>query len=272
MNHFKKNKDISDILERLRAKKLVPFVGTGMSSHLGLPDWQELVNKVASMTGQNPEEIKEKRDLLVSIEYLVILGHDKVNDILSDILQKAIDSSVQSHRHECLAQFDAPTIYTTNWDNVIEHTYDRLSRPYNLVETASDFLRLDPSITTIIKYHGSLSHPETLVITESDYYDRFGIDSPFDLRLRADLMEKSLLFLGYSLRDYNVRYIWNRAQKTLNRVLDSGAKPPPSYFVSVSRDNVFETVLSKNNIITINLDSKDQFPIFLEYLANNLNM
>ena len=271
MIQFEENEHILEIIKRLKKKNLMPFVGAGMSTHLGLPDWQTLVNKVASMTGQNPDEIRERRDLLVAIEYLIIKGHDKVRDILSDILHKAVDpSSLISHQHECLAMWDAPTIYTTNWDDVIEFTYDRLSKPYNLVETASDFLNLDPTATTIIKYHGSLRHPDTLVITESDYYDRFGIDSPFDIRLRADLVEKSLLFLGYSFRDYNVRYIWNRAQKMLGHVLGPGTKPPPSYFVSVSQDRVFETVLRKNNIVTIDIDSKEAFPGFLEFLTDHI--
>lgn len=270
MNQFEKNEHILEIVERLRKKRLIPFVGAGMSRPLGLPDWQTLVDKVASMTGQNPHEIRERRDLLVAIEYLVIEGHDKVRDILSEILHKTVDPSVVSRPHEYLAMWDAPTIYTTNWDDVIELTHDRLSKPYNLVETPSDFLNLDPTATTIIKYHGSLRHPETLVITESDYYDRFGIDSPFDIRLRADLVEKSLLFLGYSFRDYNVRYIWNRVQKRLSHVLGPDLKPPPSYFVSVSKDRVLETVLMKHNIVTINLDSKETFPGFLEFLARKL--
>jgi hypothetical protein len=268
MKRFEKNRTINEIIERLRKKQLIPFIGTGMSSHLGLPDWQALVDKVAIMTGQNKNEIREKRDLLVAIEYLVINGHDKVRDILLDLINKPIDQSIKSRQHECLVQLDTPTIYTTNWDNIIEMTYDRLSKPYNLVERASDFLAIDPSITTIIKYHGSLRHPETLVITESDYYDRFGIDSPFDIRLRADLLESSLLFLGYSLRDYNVRYIWNRTQKILSGALQSKKKPPPSYFISVSRDKIFETVLRKNNIIIVNLDTKEEFPCFLEYLVS----
>ena len=191
-----------------------------------------------------------------------------VEEILATILEKVDDPVPHSLAHEYLAALNAPVIYTTNWDNVIEGTYHRLSKPYNLVEKSSDFLNLRSWDPTIIKYHGSLSHPKTLVVTESDYYERFGTDSPFDIRLRSDLLEKSLLFLGYSLRDYNVRYLLNRVQKTLSAVV---VDPPPSYFVAIHTDEVFETVLAKNNIVTINLDSAKEFLPFMKHLVHNVS-
>jgi hypothetical protein len=240
-----------------------------MSKPLGLPDWDDLVDEVAKRTDQDPNMIKEKRDLLVAIEYLFIRGTAKIEEVLATILDRADEPVPHSTAHEYLVALDAPVIYTTNWDNVIEGTYDHLSKSYNLVETANDFLYLRPWKPTIIKYHGSLRHPKTLVVTESDYYERFGTDSPFDIRLRSDLMEKSLLFLGYSLRDYNVRYLWNRVQKTLSAVVAD--RPPPSYFVAVHRDEVFETVLAKNNIVTINLDSAKQFVPFMKHLVSSVS-
>jgi len=268
MNSFQDNSRINDIIVKLREKKLIPFVGAGMSKPLGLPDWDDLVEEVAKHTEQDVNIIKEKRDLLVAIEYLFIKGMDKVEDILANILVKADEPVPHSLVHEFLVSLNAPVIYTTNWDNMIEGTYDQLSKPYNLVETASDFFHIRSGVATVIKYHGSLRHPDTLVVTESDYYERFGTDSPFDIRLRSDLMEKSLLFLGYSLRDYNIRYLWNRVQKTLSTIVSD--QPPPSYFVSVHKDEVFETVLSKNNIVTINLDTESQFLQFMEHLAHSI--
>jgi hypothetical protein len=260
---------VKNIVRKLRMKKLIPFVGAGMSKPLGLPDWDDLVEEVAIRTNQDAKMIKEKRDLLVAIEYLFIKGSAEVEDILAIIIDKSDESIIESPTHEYLAALDAPVIYTTNWDDIIEGTYDRLSKPYNLVEKAADFLNISPSKPTIIKYHGSLHHPETLVVTESNYYERFGTDSPFDIRLRSDLMDKSLLFLGYSLRDYNVRYLWSRVQKTLSAVVDD--RPPPSYFIAVHKDEVFEAVLAKNNIVTINLNSEMQFLPFMNYLADKVS-
>ncbi|MBN1267902.1 MAG: SIR2 family protein [Anaerolineales bacterium] len=265
MSSIDNEQRIQDIIRKLKGKKLIPFVGAGMSKPLGLPDWDDLVEEVAVRTNQDPKAIREIRDLLVAIEYLFIKGAARAEDILAKIVDK--DPVPESRTHECLAAFNAPEIYTTNWDNVIEGTYDRLGKPYNLVEKAADFLCIESFKPTIIKYHGSLHHPRTLVVTESDFYERFGTDSPFDIRLRSDLMEKSLLFLGYSLRDYNVRYLWNRVQKTLSAFIND--PPPPSYFVSIHRDEVFETVLAKNNIVTINLDSEDKFLPFMEFVAEN---
>jgi len=268
MDSLQNELHVKNIVAKLQKRKLIPFVGAGMSKPLGVPDWDDLVEEVAKRTNQDAKMIKEKRDLLVAIEYLFIKGTTKVEEILATILEKADEPVPESLAHEYLAALDAPVIYTTNWDNIIEGTYDRLSKPYNLVEKATDFLDLRSWEPTIIKYHGSLQHPKTLVVTESDYYERFGIDSPFDIRLRSDLMEKSLLFLGYSLRDYNVRYLWNRVQRTLSAFVAD--RPPPSYFIAIHKDEVFQTVLAKNNIVTINLDSAMKFLPFMKYLADSV--
>jgi len=60
----------------------------------------------------------------------------------------------------------------------------------------------------IIKFHGDLNHPDQIVLTESDYENRLRLLTAMDHRLRADLLGRVVLFIGYSFRDPNVSYLF----------------------------------------------------------------
>jgi hypothetical protein len=55
------------------------------------------------------------------------------------------------------------------------------------------------------------------VLTESDYFARLAFDGPLDVRFRADAMSRTLLFIGYSMQDLNIRLLLYRIWETWNR-------------------------------------------------------
>ena len=58
--------------------------------------------------------------------------------------------------------------------------------------------------------HGTCSDDASLVLTESSYFDRLEFESAIDIKLRADTLGKSLLFVGYNLGDINIRYLLHK--------------------------------------------------------------
>ncbi|QDV25870.1 SIR2 family protein [Aureliella helgolandensis] len=265
MSDFRTDPLVEELVERLMERRVIPFAGAGVSANAGLPGWDELVSRVASALGISPEAIREKRDLLVAIEYLMIQGKDVIPTILADILEWSKNIPDPPEPIKNIARLDAPAVYTTNWDDLQEEAYKQLGKPYTSVAHPTDLTKLSSSATPILKYHGSIHHPNTMVISESQYYERFGIDSPFDLRLRADMMEYHMLFLGYSFRDYNVRYIWNRTQKLFGDI--DLAEPRCAFFVATRTDPIFHAVLEASNIRVIHLDGHGEFPLFMEHLS-----
>jgi hypothetical protein len=159
--------------------------------------------------------------------------------------------------HRFLAAVPKPMlIVTTNYDDLIERAFDDAGRPYHLVmypesdeiaaavlwwkPGASEPERFAPSVlplnvddTTIIyKMHGSVRRAETqrqwdsFVITEEDYV-RFlsrmtakggAIPSRFMLHIR----NSSLLFLGYGLRDWNLRVMLEKLRRTFGGRMEGG--------------------------------------------------
>ena len=147
-----------------------------------------------------------------------------------------------SHRHQL--------IVTTNYDDALEQACDEAQEPYDLAvymahgDQKGKFLHVpfdgEPKLitvpntyldfpidedgdlerTVILKIHGAVdnvrrSHPwrENYVITENDYIDylsRGQIESLVPLQLLNKMRESHCLFLGYRVRDWNLRVFLHR--------------------------------------------------------------
>ena len=82
------------------------------------------------------------------------------------------------------------------------------------------------------------------MLAETDYFNRLAFDSPLDLKFQADALGKTILFVGYSLSDLNIRLILYRLWR---RWHESGyEKDRPKSFVFMMRPNpVEEAVLEQ---------------------------
>ncbi len=141
-------------------------------------------------------------------------------------------------------------IVTTNYDDALERAFDEANEPYDLAvymahaEHKGKFLHVpfsgDPQLiavpntyldfpidddgelgrTIILKIHGAVDnargpHPcrENYVTTENDYIDylsRAPIESLLPLQLLNKMRESHCLFLGYRVRDWNLRVFLQR--------------------------------------------------------------
>jgi SIR2-like protein len=138
-------------------------------------------------------------------------------------------------------------IVTTNYDDVMERTLTAAGEPHDVVSYLADgefrgkFLHRMPSGETqlierpneyqglplderrdlrrpvVLKLHGAVdrasSDNDSYVITEDHYIDyltRSDISNLIPVTLREKLRRSHFLFLGYSLRDWNLRVILHR--------------------------------------------------------------
>jgi hypothetical protein len=104
------------------------------------------------------------------------------------------------------------TLYTTNFDDFVERSLAMYGRAYQAV-AIEEHMRPSPSTTEVVKFHGDWNHPDRMVLTESDYEKRMEFRSMMDRRLWSDLLNRSLLFLGYSFRDPNVAYLFRQVKE-----------------------------------------------------------
>lgn len=238
--------DIPDQLVELAAqRRLIPFVGAGFSAGLGFPSWRDLLRTLCdeSQHAVTFDEVIEATngDLLQAAEYLYLKHDRQIGPLRHEIERSFAKASVDpltSGPHVELVNLGAGQIYTTNYDDAIERTYTGLGLSISPVVLPKDVALADTDKTQIVKYHGDLAHERTLVLTESAYYRRLDFESPMDLKFRSDLLGKSVLFMGYSFRDINIRIIWFKLMEMMRDIPE--ADRHPSYIVMLEPNAVLE--------------------------------
>ena len=218
---------IMEIAELLASYKLVPFLGAGVSRrHLGLA--------AAELAQALSTEIGEPLETLLSTAsdiYAARRGSDAFIAFLRERLLVDHLDEQKAPGHRLLLSLGPRLVYTTNQDNIFELTALKYGRPYRRVITIDDLSVAIPGEPLLIKFHGDLDVPASLVFGDQSYRDRMAEqDHPLDIKLRADLLGKRLLFIGYSLRDENVTKLLEAIRKAFRGTL------PPSYLLAFDDD------------------------------------
>ncbi|MCY3792718.1 MAG: SIR2 family protein, partial [Gemmatimonadetes bacterium] len=192
-------------------------------------------------------------DRLRIAEYYYLTQGKQVGPLRREIeRQFANDSPLSFGGYIDLVNLGAQRIYTTNFDDLIERTYGELDLPFEMIATPRDLALSTGSETEIVKYHGDLTNDPSLVLTESQYHRRLNFESPMDLKFRADLLGKSVMFVGYSFSDMNIRIIWFRLLDMMRGVDQKDL--PTSYMVIVKPNQVEELLYEDAGIETVVLD------------------
>ncbi len=260
---------LDKLAQEIRDKKIIPFIGAGMSKNVGLPGWESMIDLVAEDLEIDPEILSVHGDYLQICEYHIIKNGGSKNRI-SKLLDRSMRSIAvdigSSDVHRYLVGMKFPLIYTTNFDELIEKAFRYHKMPYCCIATLEDILKAKENVTQIVKFHGTLDHDETLVVSETDYHNRMDMEGVLDIKLRSDLLGKTVLFLGYSFRDLDIRYMWSK----LFKIMQSNCK---AYMVTVKPNFVFDVVYGEKGMKVICLDSdhnKEDFTLFMKNLHDRV--
>ena len=246
-NEDTETKDIHKLTELIKQKKVMLFVGAGISRSVGLPDWGQLINRLGNQLGYDAGLFDIYGDNMMLAEYAGIeLGEEfyqslKTNlQINNEIRSKLNGSSI----YESILKLDFPVIYTTNYDNLLEEYYKDNNHEYDVVNTIEDMRMLHSGSTRIMKFHGSLDDRTEIVLAESQYFKRMDFQSFMDVQLQADLLKYHVLFIGYSLSDINVKLLMYLARKRQNEANEQ----MQAYIFTVTPNQVQKAVFNRNNI------------------------
>lgn len=193
---------------------------------------------------------------------------------LVEFISKAVDNDdiEPSPALKMLASLPFRLIITTNYDHLFEKalrvakTMDgKLKEPMIDIydpdpESIPKKLPLDPreNRPNLLKLHGDIDEPNSIVITEEDYIHFIqrmttgGDFHPIHNNIRTRLSNWSILFIGYGLKDYNLRLLfrtlWWRTK---------AADFPLSFSVDPYPDNLIVSVWKRSNKQMISFIKED---------------
>jgi hypothetical protein len=265
------------LIKAAAERKVLPFLGAGFSKNIStdMPSWRQLIERAAGRLKYDASILQAQADQYQIAEYLHLKNelssfYRELDDALHDGRHRVQDSRV----HEALCRLDAEFVFTTNWDNWIEKAFDYYHFPYQKINDVDHLInpvvgppKVSPTAskrkfmsTTIVKFHGDFDDPASLVFRETDYHNRLDFRNPLDIKLQAEAIRHSVLFIGYSFTDKNTRYIWHRLRQEREAVGKS--RRPASFFVTFSDNTLQRELFAAMDIETIVLDPDDS--------ANNL--
>lgn len=240
---------MQELIRALQERRVILFVGAGVSKNLGIPDFRELVDFIAGELGFDPQEFGGFGDYLTLAEFYRI-RKGTLRPLLQWLERKSHVSDEQlkgSRIHELIVRLGCRILYTTNYDRWLEAAFEHHGVPFKKIVHVRDIPQVPGNAIQIVKFHGDFEDPESVVLAETSFFRRLSFESPLDIKLRADALGKSILFVGYSLTDINIRYLLYKLH--IQWAESDWAELRPRSFVFLARPNpVQEFVLREMGI------------------------
>lgn len=192
---------INHLVSCLEHKSLSVFLGSGMSLAACDLDWKALVNPyISQLQGNDDDPIK-------GLQYYVTQNKINVRDFKKEIALKFLGLKYDL-RHELLAKLPIRNYWTTNFDTLIEDALKTTCEQRDVMKTNDSFITAEERRDNIVyKLHGDANEPHGIVILQDDYDDYPKSHCNFVTALENELATNSMLFLGYSFNDPDIKNI-----------------------------------------------------------------
>ncbi len=236
------------------------FVGAGVSMSVGLPSWQVLIDHLLRELDLQDKAVNGMQfghQMLAEYYRLKKGGIGPLRSWLDRNWKIAEERVAESRVHRLIVDLDFPIIYTTNYDRNLETAFDVHRKPYVKISNAKDIAGAPERRTQLVKYHGDFDDDGSLVLTETDFFNRLSFDTALDIKFRADALGRTILFVGYSMSDPNIRLLLHRIWQLWER---SGyADHRPQSFIFMPEKNVVqEAILARWGITVLNPEGAEE--------------
>lgn len=212
MSAIDKNTFLKEYTRALREGDAALFVGAGISRAAGYVDWKQLLKEIAEDLDL---DVDRESDLVALAQFHVNhrQGRDRINQLLID---EFIEDVELTPTHHLIASLPINTIWTTNYDDLLEVAFSTAEKRTDVKRRKEDFAttrrRTD---VTIYKMHGDKTLPADAVLTKEDYETYNTTREVFTIAFKGDLSRRTFLFMGFGFTDPNVAYLLGRVKQLL---------------------------------------------------------
>jgi hypothetical protein len=251
----------AELIDSVRARKCILFVGSGPSTHAGFPSWPQLIDRLVAEAKRSPnarldglEEMEARRDYLMLAEFArTTLGAWGYTQLLKKVFGRPLPST---RVHRLIAGTDYRGIITTNYDRLLETTITKVRNWSPNTFTTDGIAAMGEALFNpelfIYKLHGDIISPASIVLSERDY-DRMILRNPHVRSfLFGAVLNHTLLFVGYSLSDPD----FNLLLRELTLMFENYV---PRHYALLPNSGAFdrEHLLARMNIKVIPYDPAD---------------
>lgn len=208
-------------LEQLvkRRKRLIPFMGSGLSVPFNLPNWKEMLKSFARYIKKGYEgfynDKVDEGDFFEALSFLKkssFLNDDRlIQDNIVDLFEERLNLHIgkESHNYFDVIGLESDFYLTTNYDNIFSRLQNGAVPPlmWDEIENMQKFL--DKKQQAIVHLHGMMHKPKSMIVTKESYEELYQ-DDDFMRILFTFMSNKSLLFLGFSFTDIYFKDLYSK--------------------------------------------------------------
>lgn len=206
-------KHLDTIADRLFNGHASLFVGAGFSKNAIPvsgnqlpPDWNELGDMFFEKVRKKPplsEDKKYANVLRLAEEVECVCGRSALTNLITKAI--ANDNLAPSDLHMQLLALPWKDVFTTNYDTLLDRTASELNeqgkRVYSLITNDQEIGMSSPPF--LMKLHGDIKSPKTIVITEEDYRKYPSQHQAMIAHIQHTIMLETLVLIGFSGNDPN---------------------------------------------------------------------
>lgn len=235
----------ADLLRSWADGDVTVFVGAGASVGSGLPTWSELVELLTQELGDTPVGA----DLpMLARYYELAFGRRRLVQVLTDALSSGEPNAI----HRGIASLHPRTLVTTNFDDLLEQALQLERVKFTCIRSDDEAPLASSRTVSVIKLHGDLARPQSLIVTTRDF-ELFESSRPAMARLLATTLQtRTILFVGYSATDPNLRLILRKVHG------ETGEHYRRLYMLAFRPSDLERLELSSRGIEVIDLGPEDQ--------------
>lgn len=218
--------ELSRLIDTVQAENTVLLFGSGSSVPSQMPTASALAVYLVNKFQINGEGFS-----LSEIASLIEQQNSRLE--LIDALRAKFQRVKPTGGLLNLPLYNWKSLYTTNYDDLIEQCYCHHNRALTVYSSDFDFtVHENPEATKLFKLHGTIEkdivdgHASRIIITETDYDQTGNYRDSLYFRLKGDMTGSHLVIIGHSLQDPDIREIANRAAEL-------GTKAPGAWKISL---------------------------------------
>ena len=198
---------IKDYVKKLHEGTASVFAGAGLSIPAGFVNWPDLLRDIAHELGL---DIDIETDLVSIAQYHV--NENGTRDRLSQkIVDEFVEDTEETENHRILARLPITSIWTTNYDSIIEDTFIKEGKVPDIKHSAKHLLTSRTKRDLVLyKMHGDALNSSDAILTKEQYEKYHQTHEPFINALTGELTTRTFLFLGFSFTDPNLDYVLSR--------------------------------------------------------------
>ena len=204
---------LQTLVEDIEPKKTVLLFGAGASIPSGGPNVSQLITLLS-------ERHKVTGNYSLSELTGIIESRERNRRRMIETLRSRFKGLKPTGGLLNLPRYEWRSLFTTNYDCLIEDAYTRAGVPVTKIVSNFDFTGDEtPGVVKLFKLHGTIEKDVSdgfnarLILTEADYDQTQPYRDQLYYRMRADLAGAHLIIIGQSLADPHIRELVNHVAR-----------------------------------------------------------